>query len=124
AFYRVAISHGISAPEGMHRAFPLGCAVSEQILESWLKRLQKLPEFGPQRRYVNRFKVGADPEFVFVSSGLTRDEDSRVDAHHLGLQQGPAFGADNNGRLAEIRPHPSRSALRVCASILSTLRWM
>lgn len=119
-FYRIAISQGMRVPEDIEKAFPLGHSLPPGKMEKWLSRLQKIPkDFASQRRYVNRFKIGADPEFVFLSGG-----DTRVDARRIGLKQGPAFGADNNGRLAEIRPHPSRSALEVVASILSTFRWM
>ena len=48
----------------------------------------------------------------------------RIDAYQLSLAQGLAFGMDNNGRLTEIRPYPSRSALNVTASILAAMRWM
>jgi hypothetical protein len=75
-------------------------------------------EFSTQRRYVNRFKLGADPEFVFLTGGL------RCEARHFKVSQGLAFGMDNNGRLMEIRPWPHRSALHVTASILLTLRFL
>jgi hypothetical protein len=139
AFFKEIIAHGVSEREDLKKAFPLGWAVPDKTLYSWLRKVQRLPEFSTQRRYVNRFKLGADPEFVFVrkrAARISRDEEypssevasdpleQRVDAHNLGMRQGQAFGADNNGRLAEIRPHPSRSALKVCASVMNTLRWM
>lgn len=126
AFYKEAIAHGIAEKSQIKLAFPLGYTVPEKKVISWLDKLKKLPKFSGQRRYVNRFKLGADPEFVFISGrkGAIEEEERRVDAHQLGLKQGLAFGADNNGRLTEIRPHPSRSALKVCASVMSTLRWM
>lgn len=119
AFKKLAIQQGISKREQIDQALPLGITVPEAKLEKWLNRLLLVPrDFAPQRRYINRFKLGADPEFIFVRHG------ERVDARTLGLQQGLAFGMDNNGRLTEIRPHPSRSALEVVASILATLRWL
>lgn len=126
AFYKEAIAHGISVKEQIKEAFPLGYAVPEQKMISWLSKLSKLPSFSSQRRYINRFKLGADPEFVFVSGrrSMREEDETRMDANSIGMRQGQAFGADNNGRLTEIRPHPSRSALKVCASIMSTLRWM
>ena len=121
AFYKIAIARGMTKPEELKEAFPLGTEVPRERLTRWLARLTEVPkDFASQRRYVNRFKVGADPEFTFIARGTT----SRKDAQAFSLKQGPAFGADNNGRLAEIRPHPSRSVVEVCASVLATLRWM
>ena len=120
AFYQEVVTRGISSVRDFQGAFPLGVGVPESRMSRWLDRMYKLPAFSSQRRYVNRFKLGADPEFVFFD----RYEGSRIDAAHLGMKQGLAFGADNNGRLTEIRPYPSRSALKVCASILNTLRWL
>jgi hypothetical protein len=91
-----------------------------QRLERWYRRLYKAPD-GPlpvEGRLVNHFMLGADPEFVF-HDGL-----QRCDARALGLKAGPAFGADNNGRLCELRPHPSRSALSVLTSMWLAMRWM
>lgn len=92
--------------------------VPKEQVERWFEKFQQIPKMFTAARYVNRFKIGADPEFCFSSSSR------RCDASLLKLNQGPAFGADNNGRLVEVRPHPSRSAIEVCASILTTLRWM
>jgi hypothetical protein len=129
ALYRLAVEYGLQSPEQLAEHLPLGSSVPEPRLEGWLRQLFRLPKkFSMPRRYVNRFKIGADPEFVFAqarySSKGETTESARVNAMDLGFQQGPAFGADNNGRLAEIRPYPSRSAVEVVASILCTLRWM
>lgn len=120
AFKQFAIQQGISRLEEFVAALPFGYEISSARLDRWFKEVLAIPTvFSSQRRYVNRFKLGADPEFIFqVPSG------NRYDARLLGLQQGLAFGMDNNGRLTEIRPHPSRSALEVVASILTTLRWL
>lgn len=121
-FYKVAIARGMTNPEEIREAFPLGSSLPPGKMEKWLERFVRMPkEFSSLRRYVNRFKLGADPEFVFTNP---TSADLRKDASGLKLKQGPAFGADNNGRLAEIRPHPSRSALEVVASVLATLRWL
>jgi hypothetical protein len=129
ALYKLAIEHGISAPGEISQYLPLGSSVPKPRLEGWLHQFFRLPKtFSTRSRYVNRFKLGADPEFVFVD--VRKDLDGRIvgstraDASALGFAQGPAFGADNNGRLAEIRPYPSRSAVEVVASTLCTLRWM
>jgi Phage phiEco32-like COOH.NH2 ligase-type 2 len=119
AFKRLVIQQGISRLEQLEQALPFGCTVPKEKIDRWLDRLLAVPtDFCCQRRYVNRFKLGADPEFVFVHEG------ERQDARNLNLQQGLAFGMDNNGRLTEIRPYPSRSAIAVTASILATLRWL
>jgi hypothetical protein len=129
ALYKLAITQGICTPDEIGAHLPLGSAVPKPRLEGWLHQLFRVPKtFSEQRRYVNQFKIGADPEFVFATGGV--DDfghplpGARADAAVLGLQQGPAYGADNNGRLAEIRPHPSRSAVNVLASVLCTFRWM
>lgn len=114
--YRLAVTHGISCIEELPKYLPMP---PSPTVNGWLSKFLQMPKrFAPTRRYVNRFKLGADPEFCFGNAG------SRLDASIAGLQQGPAFGADNNGRLAEIRPYPSRSAVKVVASVLTTLRWM
>ena len=89
-------------------------------IERWYKRLYKTSErpLPVGARLVNHFMLGADPEFVFHNGA------NRVEARGLGLKAGPAFGADNNGRLCELRPAPSRSALSVLASIWLAMRWM
>jgi hypothetical protein len=100
---------------------PWNTMVDAQRLRRWFDRLYEAPSeptpVGP--RLVNHFKLGADPEFVFMDAGNTR-----YDATNLNLKAGPAFGADNNGRLVELRAHPSRSALSVLASLWLAMRWM
>lgn len=87
--------------------------VPPRITERWARKLHSVgePTWPGQRRLANRFKLGADPEFV-VSDGRTR-----LDATAFGMVTGAFIGADQNGRLAEVRPCPSRSALEVTASI-------
>jgi len=131
-FYRVMIEQGITSLQEIEAAFPLGYNVPQAKIEKWFGNLLKVPkDFSGFHRYVNRFKLGADPEFIFQGDISSENEDGeirnhplRVDAQAVHLKQGLAFGADNNGRLAELRPYPSRSALGVCASILVTLRWL
>ena len=90
------------------------------IREVWLRRYYRPVEnpLAPLGQYVNHFLVGADPEFSLGRDGGLED------ACDLNLKAGLAWGADNNGRLAELRPVPSRSCLRVVASIGAELRWM
>ncbi len=70
-------------------------------------------------RLVNRFKLGADPEFTFQGK-----DGSYIYAENLGLTTLTGFGCDMSGRQAEIRAYPSRFALEVVASIADSLRWM
>lgn len=131
AFLRAAVEQGFSEPGDVGKA---GLSVPSFEMEKWLRKLLATPkQFAPQRRFVNRFRIGADPEFVFGNKQSYLDqatgqevvvENRRMDAVSLGLKQGPAFGADNNGRLAEIRPYPSRGCVEVVASLLTTFRWM
>lgn len=90
------------------------------ILDIWLARHYRPAKKPLVRRgqFINRCLVGCDPEFYFQASG------GRVNANDLSLKAGLAWGADNNGRLAEMRPAPSRSTLEVVASLASELRWL
>jgi len=122
-FYRDAIRYGLTENElekQLKVVYPLGWGIETAKLSGWLHKLARVPEIvdGREQRLVNHFKIGADPEFVFSYKG------QRMDAMRLGLGCGRAYGADSNGRLAEIRPFPSRSALEVVASIMSTMKWM
>jgi len=68
-------------------------------------------------RLMNHYTLGADPEFSLMSKGAYyRATDCKLSA-------GRAFGADNNGRLVELRPTPSRFALDVVASLMAELQW-
>lgn len=89
--------------------------------DRWKVKFLTPQEYVPsnQRRYLNHFMLGADPEFVFTDA-----DGENVPATHFNLKTGLAFGADQNGRLVEMRPAPSRSALEVTASVLAELRWM
>lgn len=94
-------------------------SIPPERVERWYRRMYRA-ELAPlpvASRLVNHFTLGADPEFIFMAA-------SRMDAKSLGLKAGPAFGADNNGRLVELRPEPSRSALSVTASLWLAMRWM
>lgn len=108
--------------EKVKDVYPFGHPeISFEKLCAWTRKLTRtleVGEVGSCPRLVNHFKVGADPEFVFTAGGEC------IGAAQVGLKAGPAFGADNNGRLVEIRPHPSKSTLEVTASILAAMRWM
>lgn len=102
---------------------PLGVTVEKA--QGWLDGmycLKPILSTPMQPRLVNRFPIGADPEFAFLleSSG----ELASIAATEMGFKTGLAFGADVNGRLAELRPKPNRFGLRVVASMLATMRWL
>src|SRR5579862_4157678 len=115
---REALLNGWTRPQDVPA--PWNSQIEPSRLERWYKKLYRA-EARPtpvSGRLINHFMLGADPEFVF-SDGL-----KRVDARSLNLKAGPAFGADNNGRLCELRPAASRSALAVLASMWLAMRWM
>lgn len=95
--------------------------VSNDTKAKWLKNLLKVRNmrFPVEPRLVQRFTIGADPEFVLYDPDL----DVRVDGGALQLKTGRAFGVDQNGRLIELRPVPSRWALEVLTSVLVAMRW-
>jgi hypothetical protein len=84
-----------------------------------LTSYEEAPFMGRGRR-LNRFCLGADPEFMLTDPATGE----AVHAVGLGLKPGLAFGADQNDRLVELRPAPSRSAVEVVASVMSELHWM
>lgn len=115
---REALSKSWTKPQDVQA--PWTELVDSQRLERWYRKLytpNEQPLVGGGR-LVNHFMLGADPEFVFHTA------EGRVDARGLNLKAGPAFGADNNGRLVELRAHPSRHALEVLASLWLAMRWM
>lgn len=90
-------------------------------VSAWFNKLYRTPSFEPNpahMRLVNRFSIGADPEYAFISPR----GDMAYATEHFGLNAGACFGADANCRLAELRAAPSRSALRVTASLLKAMR--
>lgn len=107
-------------------------SVPASIKERWHRKFLApiMPRLQEQPRLINRFMLGADPEFIFVNSVKgnpiygEQPIQHRVDASGVGLKTGLAFGADQNGRLIELRPKPDRFALKVLASIWSELKWL
>src|SRR5581483_10845768 len=117
------VRHGVSSLEELKARYPLGCAVDNNKLQAWILKQTAPPVIPPLRdkpRLINRFKLGADPEFVIAEAS----RDRRISAEQLKLHVGQAFGADLNGRLVEIRPKAYRNALKVLGSTLQTLRWL
>lgn len=122
-FWEEVVRHGVREIKDLKERYPLGTAISDEKMELWLRQLRRTPApplFEKIPRLINRFRLGADPEFIFEDVERRR----RVDATSFGLHTGLAFGCDQNGRLVELRPRPYRSALRVTASVLQSLRWL
>ncbi len=97
--------------------------IPDNFVEKWFKQINTVAPLTaiPQNpRLVNRFTVGADPELTFANPF----DGSLTAAMKIGLNTGLAFGMDNNGRLAELRPQPSRFVLDIVASVLAELKWM
>lgn len=95
--------------------------VPQTVLDKWTNRFYRVsrPSEVPRSpRLLNHFKLGADPEFSFLYG------EKQMAASDYGLRAGLCFGADNNGRLVELRPKASTYAVEVVASILSELRWL
>lgn len=93
--------------------------ISNRVSRKWKKIFTTVPaDIQSETIYLNRFQLGADPEF-----GLTTAAGDILHAKGLHLNTGEAFGADLNGRIAELRCASSKSALKVVASTLATLRW-
>lgn len=115
---REALLKGWTRPSDVQA--PWTHQLEQARIERWYRKLYKsaLEPLPVGQRLANHFLLGADPEFVL------HDGANRVDARVLDLKAGPAFGADNNGRLCELRPEPSRSALAVLASMWLAMRWM
>lgn len=107
-------------------------AIPAHLVKRWKHVFYDAPElaFSPTPRLANRFMLGADPEMLFKLPGQVdvygepAGPRALLNAESVGLTTGEAFGCDMNGRLVELRAHPSRSALRVVASLMDAMRWM
>lgn len=96
--------------------------IPTHLVSKWMRQLVEAPAITaiPQTPMcLNRFTIGADPEFSFRDIG-----GNLVNAMKCGLQTGLAFGMDMNGRLVELRPVPSKFVLDVVASISVELKWL
>ena len=101
-FFKTLVEHGYSSiveiPKEVLTDIPT------RLIDKWWGQFKDAPEITaiPQNpRLVNRFTIGADPEFSLTQDGKP------FPAMKIGLQTGLAFGMDMNGRLAELRPTPS-----------------
>lgn len=118
-FLNLLITKGVGTPTG---AVKVESAAPDAMKETWVRRFfarQPLLALPHEPRLVNRFTVGADPEFFFLGAG-----GKYVFAESYELTTLTAFGCDLAGRQAELRVAPSRYILELVASIVETLRWM
>jgi hypothetical protein len=105
----------------------MGIMVEEKFIRRWKKQFysqEKDFEFPTNPRLINRFMLGADPEFLLADINRADSRSHYVFAENLGLTTLGCFGSDMSGRQAEIRAYPSRFALDVVASMLEAMRWM
>jgi len=120
-FLKSVVEHAYTTIEEIPENVKIG--IPNRLVEKWIGQMNTVNSLTciPQNpRLVNRFTVGADPEYSLLDP-LTS---SLVPAMKLGLNTGLAFGMDMNGRLVELRPRPSRFILDIIASMLAELRWM
>ena len=114
------IERGWTKPEDVPAQ--LRMSTSPTRLGRWFERFYDVGDIKinlDTPRLVNHFTVGADPEFMFMTT------DGRMaPAERFGLHTGSCVGADQNQRLVELRPAPSRRVLDIVASILAELRWL
>ena len=126
-FFRAIVLSRIEEPGPLLQLDPWCYKDTDKLRHWWNRFHREVPQgkFSLNPRLVNHFALGADPEFVFVQKGIGfKPGGVRANAMDLKLKAGRAYGADNNGRLVEIRPFPSKSALQVLASMHTTMRWM
>lgn len=129
-FYRHLIVHGAKQSEFRDVAAKEHVAAPDELISKWENRFYDNPieTYPSEPRLINRFCVGADPEFVFehnqadVNGQVVKRK--YVYAENLGLTTMDAFGCDMSGRQAELRAYPSRFVLEVVSSLIDTLRWM
>ena len=96
--------------------------VEEDVQMKWkntLERPSKIAKVPHDPKLINRFCVGADPEYIFESESTGE----YIYASALDLDTLSAFGCDMSGRQAELRMYPSRFVLEGMASLVDALRW-
>lgn len=94
--------------------------VKQVAHERWRRELLtplEVKKWKTPAKCVNDFLIGGDPEFVIQVNGTVRVAQDT-------LVPGLAFGADQNGRLGEIRLAPSRAAMDLVAGMFKTLKWL
>ena len=124
------VNNCVEEAEFLPVARAINVAAPDHMLRRWKKRffLTRTTPFPTQPKLINRFCVGADPEFTLMHAAVVKREgivpNAYIHARTLGMSTCEPFGADMSGRQAEVRAHPSRFVLEVVASLVDTLRWM
>lgn len=77
-----------------------------------IEEVEEVP--GRKARLINPFLVGCDPEFVTIYNGKRCNVDDHLP--HEGV-----VGWDHGGRIAEIRPDPSRGVYRLIKTLQKVL---
>jgi hypothetical protein len=125
-FYRNIVKTGAKQNEISSLAEKIGVGAPAELISKWNKRFFQSPidTYPKEPRLINRFCVGADPEFIFQSPKTVVSNAAYLHAEGLGFTTMDAFGCDMSGRQAELRAFPSRFVLEVVASLMDTVRWM
>jgi hypothetical protein len=124
------IDNYVDAAGFMPHAMKMNVAAPMDMIKRWQHRFfdTKAIEFPVEPKLINRFSVGADPEFAFLNKLGSKAEgpsaNNFVHASTLGMSVSEPFGSDLCGRQAEVRAHPSRFIVEVVASLVDTLRWI
>lgn len=115
--FRLAVVQGYA--KNFDWATETGAPIS--LVQRWIREFYA--PVGPMElpscpRLVNRYMIGADPEFAFMDEGVY------IHAEKIGMNTLLPFGCDMAGRQAELRAEPSRWAVEVLASMTDALRWI
>lgn len=117
--YHMAVELGLPSDHD----FAAYTGVPRELVKKWMKQFFAPPKMmlacplNPQ--LVNKFSLGADPEYAFVDV-----LGKYCHAQDVGMSTILPFGCDMAGRQAELRAHSSRFALEVVASLVDALRWI
>jgi len=128
--YRNLVAEGANKAGVKEVAKRNAVAAPDDLIDKWENRFFASPiaTYPTEPRLVNRFCIGADPEFIFTQTLLANvgkvAKERYIHAEQLGLNTIDAFGCDMSGRQAELRAYPSRFVLEVVASLVDTVRWM
>jgi hypothetical protein len=137
--FSAVVDNRVTEKKFLEFAMATGVGAPRDILEKWRKRFyaNRSMKFPVVPRLVNRFCVGADPEFVlgeplrnaagalvgFPPGTALQDRYRYIHAQNVGMSTLDPLGCDMSGRQAELRVCPSRFVLEVVASIMDTLAW-
>src|SRR5271157_1313266 len=137
--FSAIVDNRITEKKFLDFAIATGTGVPREILEKWRKRFytNRSMKFPVVPRLMNRFSIGADPEFVlgdplqnasgdfigFTPGTPLQDRYRYIHAQTVGMTTLDPLGCDMSGRQAELRVCPSRFVLEVVASIMDTLAW-